>query len=309
VAKLPTQPFPDQSSKVQFIVARARQYGIDPAAVLAVWTHEGLSGAIGDNGTSFGPGQMHVGGVYDSAVADAGAPPGSDPTAANNWANSPAGIDYALSRIAGVARGLRGYPAINAIVRRFENPANPDAEVANAEQSYPQASYVAAGVGLPSTSGGGIIGRAEQVIGGTIAQAPGVAGAAAQHVPGVKQAESVASFLGRLADPKFLLRAGEVIAGAVLLIAGLYLLARQIGLAAVLPKGAGSSGGGGGDPFAWTADQAQEAQRRAEAAFAAGEARGRTSVEPVDVQQEREHESRRRARSRAAAAASSDIPF
>ena len=311
--QLPTDPFPDTSSKVTFIVQRARQYGLDPAAVLAVWTHEGLSGGIGDHGTSFGPGQMHIGGVYDSAVAEAGAPPGSDPTAANNWANSPAGIDFALSKVAGVARGLRGYGAINAIVRSFENPLQPDAEVANAEASYPQASYVAAGVGLPSMSSGGLIGRIETAIGGTVAAAPGVAGSAVQHVPGVKQVESVGSFLGKLADPKFLLRAGEVIAGAVLLIAGLYLLARQIGLAAVLPKGAASSAGGGGgggnDPFAWTAQQAEEAQRRAEAAFQAGEARGRRSVEPVDVQREREHQAGRRARSRAAAAASSDIPF
>lgn len=45
---------------------------------------------------------------------------------------SPQGISYMLDGIARVSRGLTGRAAVDAIVRRFERPANPDAEVAKA---------------------------------------------------------------------------------------------------------------------------------------------------------------------------------
>jgi hypothetical protein len=46
---------------------------------------------------------------------------------------------------------------------------------------------------------------------------------------------AVADFLGKLTDPAFLLRAGEVVAGAVLVMVGGYLLAKQVGLSASIP--------------------------------------------------------------------------
>jgi hypothetical protein len=102
---------------------------LDARAILAIASHEGLGGGIGDAGTSFGPFQLHYGGAY----------PGSAPhgaAASQEWAWSPAGIDYALQHIAGVAGGLHGAQAISAISRRFERPANPAAEIADALAHY-----------------------------------------------------------------------------------------------------------------------------------------------------------------------------
>lgn len=66
-------------------------------------------------------------------------------------------------------------------------------------------------------------------------QSSGSPGALASHIPGVKQAEAVTSFLGKLLDPKFWLRALEVVGGIVLVMLGLYLLARNVGLASSPP--------------------------------------------------------------------------
>ena len=96
---------------------------LDPDAVLAVAGVEGLSGAPGDNNTSWGPFQLHVGGAL---------PQGRD----RKWAESQAGINYALDQIAGVAKGLKGQQAIKAIVTRFERPAKPQAEIERALATY-----------------------------------------------------------------------------------------------------------------------------------------------------------------------------
>lgn len=108
----------------------AKYSNLDPKAVMSIAAHEGLSGGIGDNGTSFGPFQLHWGGAYPSFA------PSESSQAANAWAWSPQGIDYALNRISSVAGGLHGLPAISAISRRFERPANPAAEIADAARHY-----------------------------------------------------------------------------------------------------------------------------------------------------------------------------
>lgn len=99
----------------------APQYGVDPQAALAVALTEGgiKFGAIGDAGTSFGPWQLHEGGAL---------PAGKDA----KWANSPAGVKYALRKMGEVSGGLTGQQAIEAIVRKFERPADPDSQVAKA---------------------------------------------------------------------------------------------------------------------------------------------------------------------------------
>lgn len=108
-----------------YIAQRARALGLDPNAVLAVARQEGLSGRVGDNGTSFGPFQLHLGGAMPRGIRDPQA-----------WAESPAGINYALSRINSVAHGLSGRQAIDAIVSRFERPANIPGEIAGALSDY-----------------------------------------------------------------------------------------------------------------------------------------------------------------------------
>lgn len=107
----------------QYIAQRAKQMGLDPAAVLAVASAEGLGGGVGDQGTSFGPFQLHRGGALPSGRGRA-------------WAESRPGIDYALRQIQGVAGGMRGQQAIANIVRRFEIPANPTGEIARARAAY-----------------------------------------------------------------------------------------------------------------------------------------------------------------------------
>lgn len=95
---------------------------------MAVASREGLSGGVGDSGHAFGPFQLNdAGGVITGR-------PGNH----RAFAESPEGIAWALGQIAQVAKGQRGQQAINSIVRRFERPANPDAEVAGALASYGQ---------------------------------------------------------------------------------------------------------------------------------------------------------------------------
>lgn len=106
----------------KWIIHFAKKYDIDPQAALIVAMGEGglRWGAVGDNGTSFGPFQLREGGALP---AGKGA----------QWANSPAGIEYAIRQMAKAgAAGLRGEAAINAIIRKFERPADPDASVRNA---------------------------------------------------------------------------------------------------------------------------------------------------------------------------------
>lgn len=119
---------------------------LDPRAVEGIASHEGLSGGIGDNGTSFGPFQLHWGGAYPGF-----APHGSS-QAANAWAWSPQGIDYALNQIQSVAGGRTGLDAISNISRRFERPADPASEIADAARHYGIA--VPNGSPIPSGYGG-----------------------------------------------------------------------------------------------------------------------------------------------------------
>lgn len=122
----------------------SRKYNLDPLAVSAVARGEGglKWGAVGDQGTSFGPFQLHVGGAL---------PRGRGPA----FANSAQGVDYALRKMAeSGAAGLRGEAAINSIVRNFERPANPNASVANAQRRYGQAGSATSQTGtqMPRTA-------------------------------------------------------------------------------------------------------------------------------------------------------------
>jgi len=117
------------------IAAMAQARGLDPRAVLAVAGQEGLGGGIGDQGTSFGPFQLHWGGAYPTSA------PQGDPAASQAWAWSPEGVNYALGQM-GFARGMTGKQAVSNIVNRFERPADPGSEIQGALASY--------GRGMPS---------------------------------------------------------------------------------------------------------------------------------------------------------------
>lgn len=128
------------SPLAQAVTSRLARYpSLDPQAVLAVASREGLGGGIGDGGHAFGPFQLNnAGGVITGKF------PGQSPEQIQQWASSPQGIDYALGGIDKVAGGLHGSDAINAIVSRFERPANIPGEIAGALTAY----------GLPPQSGG-----------------------------------------------------------------------------------------------------------------------------------------------------------
>jgi hypothetical protein len=133
---------------------------LDPAAELAVARQEGLSGGIGDGGHAFGPYQLNnAGGVITGMF------PGQSAAQINAWAWSPAGLQYALSRIGRVAGGLSGAAAVRNIVSRFERPANVSRETANA----------LAALGLPVPAGGTV-----PVAGGAAPQAVVAAGSSGQ---------------------------------------------------------------------------------------------------------------------------------
>lgn len=107
-----------------WIYADAARYGVDPHAAWSITTHEGLSGRAGDNNTSFGPFQLHVGGALPSGRG-------------RKWAESRAGVDYALRSMANAgAKGLRGRAAITAIASRFEKPSDIPGEISDAWLHY-----------------------------------------------------------------------------------------------------------------------------------------------------------------------------
>lgn len=107
------------------------------------------------------------------------------------------------------------------------------------------------GRGDPGTGGGlGLLGTLGAGLGGatTIVTDPGkafgeTATAVGHHVPGANVISSVADFIGWITDTGHILRAAQVAAGGVLVLAGLVLLARQIGLATPTPPVAGAVAG------------------------------------------------------------------
>jgi hypothetical protein len=127
----------------QAIIRSARKHDVDPEAAIAVARGEGglKWGAVGDKGTSHGPFQLRRGGALPKGKSAA-------------WANSPAGIDYAIRRMAeSGARGLRGAAAVDAIVRNFERPYDPDTSVKNAVARLKSSRVSGTGVPPPTMTG------------------------------------------------------------------------------------------------------------------------------------------------------------
>jgi hypothetical protein len=139
---------PKTTQYIKNIQEAGAKYGVDINALLSVAAQEGLGGGVGDNGTSFGPFQMHEGGAL---------PQGKDQA----WAESPEGVDYAVKQIANVAKGKVGKDAINAIVTQFEKSANQPAEIANALSVYEGGTAnLATGSGIGADITGGAAAKA-----------------------------------------------------------------------------------------------------------------------------------------------------
>ena len=129
---MPYRTPPRDPGAVPIITRLAAKYRLDPRALLAVARGEGglvnRGNDIGDKagGGSYGPFQLYAQGELPKQFR-------GNPQAADAWAWSPAGIDYALSRMAQTgAAGLTGRQAVETIIRKFERPADPDKSVANA---------------------------------------------------------------------------------------------------------------------------------------------------------------------------------
>lgn len=117
-------------SVAPFITSQSRRLNLDPDAVLAVARGEGGlvnrpgTQDIGDlaGGGSYGPFQLYARGALPRRLV-------GNRAAADAWAWSPQGINYALSQIAKVAAGRKGKDAVVNIIRRFERPANPSSSI------------------------------------------------------------------------------------------------------------------------------------------------------------------------------------
>jgi hypothetical protein len=194
----------------------ALQRGLDPAAVAAVASTEGgfggPSSAPGDGGTSFGPFQLHIGGALPAAVASRG------PDYAQQWAWSNQGINYALDRIRSVAANKGGASAVQAIVVGFERPKDPSAEITKALSRY------------SSFQGGSAVPREKGSAADAGSYDAGTAASDAYSASGLKSVVSLGQFLGRLTDPKYILRGLQIVAGGAMVLVGVTLLVRQVGL-------------------------------------------------------------------------------
>jgi len=124
---------------IQYIGQNAPNYGVDPAAMLAVANHEGLNfvpiGGTwripGESGYNFGPPSWYSGGAGAAIINMQG-------SNAPAWSWSTAGLDYWMQQISNVASGLTGYSAIQSIVNNFERPAEKYrlGEIQNAWNDY-----------------------------------------------------------------------------------------------------------------------------------------------------------------------------
>lgn len=230
----------DAAALRQYVRSRAPSFNLDPEAPLAVAAQEGLGGGIGDQGTSFGPWQLHAGGALPAAVYQG---PYSDATQA--WAWSPEGIDYALSRMASVgAAGQSGAQAISTIVSKFERPADIPGETARAISGYSGDGSTSpyqtpARPGDPAAGGNqevGLFGSIIPDIGGVPGDiwgaGKGILGGATDTFGALKGFFTAALWL---VDPMNWLRAFEALVGTVMIMFGLYYFGKAEGSADVKP--------------------------------------------------------------------------
>lgn len=139
----------DREGVIAYVRQRAPEYGLDPAAVLAVGEQEGMGGGIGDTGTSFGPWQLHVGGAFPGQLS------GLTSSGKHAWAWSTEGVDYALGSMSKVASGLTGGSAISSLVQNFERPREDlrGGEIARAQGRYGWWTGIFGGIGGQGQTG------------------------------------------------------------------------------------------------------------------------------------------------------------
>jgi hypothetical protein len=130
----------DKNGVIAYVQKRAKDFGLDPAAVLAVANQEGLNTdpgshwkLPGEGNISFGPASWYGNGAGADIIKQQG-------DNAPAWSWTPPGLDYWLNQVSSVASGLTGNDAVTAIVNKFERPREDLAagEIARAQQVYSQ---------------------------------------------------------------------------------------------------------------------------------------------------------------------------
>lgn len=118
-----------------YVHANAPLYGLDPAAMLAIASQEGIGGAIGDGGLAYGPWQDHV--TEFNRIGYSGPVRNNQDVQAFMW--SPDGVDFVMrSMVAAGAAGLTGYDAIVRMATFYERPRSDllHGEIAGAWSQY-----------------------------------------------------------------------------------------------------------------------------------------------------------------------------
>lgn len=195
---------------------------LDPSAVLAVSGTEGLGGGIGDGGHAFGPFQVNnAGGVITGKFQ------GQTPTQINQWAWTPAGIDYALAGIARVAGGQSGSRAVNSIVSGFERPANIPREISAANAALgttPTSTFapISTPVAIPTSTASatpGMSAQTQALLEALLASHPANQAAVTPSITPLTHtlAPAVAAPVGRLAAPAPLTLSGPTVVAPSLL--------------------------------------------------------------------------------------------
>lgn len=96
-----SMPDPLMTQKISYIQQAAQQRGIDPQTALQVAKSEGLAGGVGDQGSSGGPYQLHMGGIAPGGNSVPGMgddfrkATGLDPRDPKNWKQT---VDFALDK-------------------------------------------------------------------------------------------------------------------------------------------------------------------------------------------------------------------
>lgn len=132
------------------LVRLGTKYRLDPRALRAVALGEGglvnRQGDIGDvaGGGSYGPFQLYAQGALPAGLR-------GNPQAADQWAWSPQGINYALRKMVEAgAGGLAGAEAVRTIISKFERPADPQGSIQRALARLGQGGALPSG-GIPQS--------------------------------------------------------------------------------------------------------------------------------------------------------------
>ena len=237
-----------QNAQAQFIVGVSQQSGIDPRVVAAWVKQEGAYAANGTGGYNF----LNL---SKATTGNVGEVPTSKTFA--NFATVQDAIASTVNRLnqpfaAGIRASVGKTPqdAISAISasgwdkNQYGGPGGPNLQATFAGL-FSKAGLTSAYTS-PASAGGvaNDIGSASDFSSYDATNLAGSAKTAADAAANAAKtaadaALAVPRFLAKITSVDFLLRAGEVIGGAVLVLVGLYLLSRQIGLASVSPVAAG----------------------------------------------------------------------